>query len=424
VSEDLVQLLLIEDSFDDAELLLWHLKKAGLQLEYERVDSEPAMREALARKEWDIIIADYFLPSFSGLAALEIIRQSGVDLPFIIVSGKVGEDTAVEAMKAGAHDYILKGNLARLVPAITRELQEANTRRKRRIAEKELHTLKQAIETIPIGVTISDCSGKIIFTNKAEGDIHGYTLEELIGNNVRIFAPPGLKEERCKDVVEHFECLRRESVNIRKDGTLFPVSLISSVVVDDNGAPVAVVTACEDISERKESEKKLLYMSTHDTLTGFYNRFYFDQEMERLKEDKSVPISVIMLDVDGLKEINDTLGHAAGDKMLKQTASVLLSVFRTEDIIARIGGDEFVVLLPGADYTVVDKAIRRIRDVLDQSATVMGGLGLSLSIGAATAEHPEQLQDTFILADERMYQDKMTKTRRKREVSVSDRRLA
>jgi len=410
MEERALRILLVEDSPDDADLLLWHLRKSGIESEWERVDSAVAMSEALDRMTWDIVIADYIMPGFSGLAALKVLRDKGIDIPFIIVSGKMGEDTAVEAMKAGAHDYLIKDSLARLAPAIRRELREAEARCERLRAEQELKTLKHAIETIPIGVTIADRHGRIIFTNKAEADMHGYDVCELIGKDVRIFAPPERWHPWGKEVIGEFVSARRETENIRKDGTRFPAYLVSSVVFGDDGDPVAVITACEDITERKEAEEKLRYMSCHDTLTGFYNRAFFEDEMERLSCESELPISVIMVDVDGLKEVNDTLGHAAGDKVLKQTASVLMSVFRSEDIVARIGGDEFVVLLPGADQSVVEKAMQRVRDVVLQASRSMGGLGLSLSLGAATAHSAEALGETLKLADERMYEEKLTKS--------------
>jgi DNA-binding response OmpR family regulator len=145
-----LRVLIIEDSEDDTLLLLRELRKGWDRTVYERVETPQAMRAALSKQEWDIIISDYVLPQFSGLAALEVLRESGQDLPFIIVSGKIGEDIAVTAMKAGAHDYIIKGNLARLVPAVERELREAASRFNRRHVEEELehyrHHLEEMVE--------------------------------------------------------------------------------------------------------------------------------------------------------------------------------------------------------------------------------------------------------------------------------------
>lgn len=419
-----LRILLVEDSPDDAEILIWQLKKSGIESEWERVDTAEALRSALENTDWDIVISDYIMPGFSGLAALDILQEKGTDIPFIVVSGKMGEETAVETMKAGAHDYFIKGNLARLAPAIRRELEEAATRRRQRQSEQELKTLRHAIETIPIGVTIADRDGKIMFTNKADADLHGYRVEELIGQDVRIFAPPEMRSNWLKHTRGEASSRRRETINIRKDGSLFPAYLISSVILDDDHNPIAMVTACEDITERKEAEENLRFLSTHDTLTGFFNRAFFEDILEQFKKDRLSPISVIMVDVDGLKEVNDTLGHAAGDKILKQTASVLMSVFRSEDIVARIGGDEFVVLLPGADQHVVDMAMQRVRDVVEQASSSMRGIGLSLSLGAATVDDPDKLEDALRLADEEMYKDKLSKSGRapRGKLAISDRR--
>jgi len=134
----LLRVLIVEDSEDDAALLVRELRRAGYDLQFHRVETSEAMEAALEQHTWDVVIADYVMPGFDGLAALRLMKEKGLDLPFIVVSGKIGEETAVEAMKAGAHDYIVKGSLARLVPAIERELQEARVRREHRQLEEHL----------------------------------------------------------------------------------------------------------------------------------------------------------------------------------------------------------------------------------------------------------------------------------------------
>jgi signal transduction histidine kinase len=141
-----LRLLIVEDSEDDARLLIRELTKSGYDPDYERVDTPEAMQSALASGMWDVIISDYVMPRFSGLDALRMLKESTIDIPFIIVSGNIGEVTAVEAMRAGAHDYILKGNLARLAPAIERETVDAENRRKRRQADEELALLHKTLE--------------------------------------------------------------------------------------------------------------------------------------------------------------------------------------------------------------------------------------------------------------------------------------
>ena len=140
-------MLIIEDSEDDALLIERELTKNGYDLVCKRIDTPEALQNELIAKEWDIVIADFVMPRFSGLDALKILKDSKMDIPFIVVSGKIGEETAVEAMRAGAQDYIIKGNLARLAPVVERELADAEVRRKRRQAEEDLELLHNTLES-------------------------------------------------------------------------------------------------------------------------------------------------------------------------------------------------------------------------------------------------------------------------------------
>ena len=153
-----IRVLIVEDSEDDTVLILRELKRGGYDTTYERVETDKAMKAALDNQTWDIIICDYSMPKFSMPAALETLQKMGLDLPFIIVSGTIGEDVAVEAMKAGAHDYIMKDNLSRLVPAIERELREAEERQRHRQTENAIRTLVKSI----VGVTGQDFFDNIV----------------------------------------------------------------------------------------------------------------------------------------------------------------------------------------------------------------------------------------------------------------------
>ncbi len=132
-----IRVLTVEDSEDDALLLVRELRRGGYEPSFKRVETGETFSSALENETWDVIISDYSMPGFSSPAALELLKKSGLDLPFIIVSGKIGEDTAVAAMKAGAHDYIMKDNMARLIPVVDRELREAEVRRQRKRAEEQ-----------------------------------------------------------------------------------------------------------------------------------------------------------------------------------------------------------------------------------------------------------------------------------------------
>src|SRR4051812_22267937 len=130
-----LQVLLVEDSIADAKLLTHELRRGIASLEIERVEDADGMRAALRSQPWDAVISDWTMPKFSGLSALAMVGELELDLPFIIVSGSIGEEVAVEAMRAGAHDYLIKGNLKRLVPAVEREVRDAKVRAARRVAE-------------------------------------------------------------------------------------------------------------------------------------------------------------------------------------------------------------------------------------------------------------------------------------------------
>jgi signal transduction histidine kinase len=143
-----LRVLIVEDSQDDAELMLHELRRSGYDPVHRRVENEKEMREAVSQESWDVVLADYTLPQFSGGTALAMLRKSGLDLPFIIVSGTIGEDTAVAAMKAGAHDYIIKTKLGLLVPAVERELREAQGRHECRQAEADLAAHTKEIEVL------------------------------------------------------------------------------------------------------------------------------------------------------------------------------------------------------------------------------------------------------------------------------------
>jgi PAS domain-containing protein len=182
-----LSVLIVEHSEDDTRLLLRELQRGGFEPTHERVETAGALRAALAQQAWDVVISDYTMPSFTGLRALEIVQGSGLDLPFITVSGTVGEEVAVGAMKTGTHDYILKGNLPRLVPAIKRELREAESRRKRKLAEEEIRVAKEdwelTVDTVPDLILVMDEECRITRANRAVAAVTGLEPAQIIGRH-------------------------------------------------------------------------------------------------------------------------------------------------------------------------------------------------------------------------------------------------
>ena len=200
-----------------------------------------------------------------------------------------------------------------------------------------------------------------------------------------------------------------EGTNQTLTGKRIDISIKWSVAPGHEQDLSKVIISMIDITKRKQTELKLRYISSHDALTGLYNRAYFDEEMARLNNSRQHPISVIMVDVDRLKTINDTEGHLAGDKMLQRAASVLNEVFRSEDVVARIGGDEFAILLPNIDKEGAMRTVERIRENVNKQNEMVGGRRLSLSIGFSTVYKPGKLSNALIEADTNMYLDKAKK---------------
>src|SRR5438874_9574589 len=261
-----LRVLIVEDSEFDAQMMVSILRKGGYDVSCERVETGEGMRKALHDRAWDMILADYNLPEFNALAALRVLQESALDLPFIIVSGGIGEDIAVSAMKAGAHDYLMKGNLSRLVPAVERELREAANRAgqreaKRALQESELR-YRLLWETSPDAVILMDTQSQIHFVNPAVKEVFGYAPEEIIGQNLSLLQPERLRgshmiglKRYLQSGVKKLNWRASETVGKRKDGVEIPIE-VSFSDMDLNGER-RFVGFIRDITERKRAEREL-----------------------------------------------------------------------------------------------------------------------------------------------------------------------
>ena len=255
---DVLRVLLVEDSPSDAKLVLAALRGMGRPLEHERVDTAEAMRAALDRQAWDIVISDWSMPKFTAPAALAILKEKGLDLPFIIVSGTIGEDTAVDAMHAGAHDYVLKDRLGRLPPAVARELRECQERAARRQAEVALRAsearFRRLAESGVVGVVVAESSGKIIEANDAFLRMVGYTADEVRAGLVSWagMTPPEWDQQSVvatEQLRTHGFARPWEKEYFRKDGSRVPV--LVGVATLEEGKNISVYI---DLTERKRAD--------------------------------------------------------------------------------------------------------------------------------------------------------------------------
>ncbi len=255
--------LIVEDVDDDAQLMLRHLRNGGFAVTWERVDTPEALRAALARQPWDVVLSDYRMPRFSGLAALKILRASGLDLPFIIISGTIGEELAVAAMKAGADDYLIKGELAHLTVAVERELRNAATRREHLRAEAAVHHREaryQALtESSHEAIITADLAGTITDWNSGATRNFGYTAAEAIGQPLALLVPQRSREAYAAwltqlqaggplpDLGNDQDLFGR-----RKDGSEFPLELSFSRWEVPSGQFCTAII--RDITRRKRIE--------------------------------------------------------------------------------------------------------------------------------------------------------------------------
>lgn len=296
----------------------------------------------------------------------------------------------------------------RLHRAVEEELRE------RRLAEAALRQSEERYRTLVEnqgeGVAILDLQGMFIFTNPAAEGIFGVPRGSLTGRLLIEFMDAwqfGYLQHQLEQLQPN-EHITQELDILRPDGERRNLILTFSSQVSELGEKTGAFGVFRDNTERKLVEEKLRYLSTHDILTGLYNRTFFDEELARLERGRAFPVSILSVDLDNLKGVNDHYGHAAGDELLRRTARLLLSVFRSEDVVARFGGDEFVVLLPSSDAQVADEAIQRIRASLAREGSSRPKHTLKLSIGAATGKKAEHFGSLLRRADRAMYQDKLS----------------
>jgi len=263
-----LHLLIIEDSEDDALLVIRKVRQGGYNVEYERVETAQGMEDALASHSWDLIICDYSMPSFSAPKALDVLKSTGRDIPFIIVSGTIGEETAVAALKAGAHDFLIKGNWARLLPAIERELREAEVRRERKQAERSLQEseakFRRLVEYLPAVVYMNPAvnADSTTYVSPQIEEMMGYIPEEWLAEED--FWKKRIHPEdrqavlaQVDSAIQSGEPFDMEYRTIHRDGRVIWIRDKSILVYDEQNHPQFWQGIMLDITEQKQHEQEL-----------------------------------------------------------------------------------------------------------------------------------------------------------------------
>jgi len=455
-----IRILIVEDSEDDTLFMLRELQRGGCSPTYERVETPETMNAALDKQQWDIIISDFSMPCFSMTAALTMVKEKGLDIPFIIVSGAIGEEAAVEAMRAGVHDYVMKGDLARLVPIVEREVREAKIRCEHREAEAKIEHHNKSIETLyTVAQTVSQTldldelldAGLKQAVEATGADIGMIYLMNPEETSALLKAYKGIPEEVANLVLtveikdeELHNALRRKNLNIDPSAhkgkhsiklaeyvaKIGKLTSISSVPISTKGNLQGfIITGSYDSLKFSADDIELLAaignelgvgienatliqrtreLSVTDELTGLYNRRHFyevlETEIYRAKR-YGRPFCLAVLDLDKFKEYNDKYGHTVGDGVLKVFASMLVSALRKTDMAFRYGGDEFTIVLPGTDARRAMQIVERVRSKWFSVPKPQYLTGFSAGI-AYVPNDAETADGLVFLADTALYHSK------------------
>ncbi len=269
---------------------------------------------------------------------------------------------------------------------------------------------RKIFEMAPVGLMLEDEEGNILEVNDKLCEITGFEEEELLGNNIMDTLVIPEWREQAKENMDRIlsgENLEFKGFSRRKNGEKYYLHLFETKVSlprDKEG----ILSIQLDITDLKEKEEELKYLSYHDSLTDLYNRTFLEEEMKRLNTERQHPLSIIYCDVNGLKIVNDTYGHEAGDELLKEVAGILNSITRDEDLVSRWAGDEYVILLPDTDYSTAQKIAGRLEKTCRKAE--FRDIPITLGIGIAVKEDvEEEFGEVLTRADKRMYNDKLTK---------------
>ena len=410
-----IQVLFVEDSEVDVELALRALEQGGFEVSWERVDLEEDLKRALASSKPQAILSDFSMPRFDGVDALRLAKELAPHVPFIFLSGTIGEERAIEAMRLGATDYVLKNNMRRLGTVVRRALSEVGERERIRVAEEERARLVQILEATSDYVCMTDPAGAITYLNAAGRKLIGAPETEGVGKSLGEIYPAWARElieREGTPVASRAGVWNGETAILGADGTEIPVSQVIIAHRGPGGEIRFFSTIARDIRERKAYEARLQYLANYDPLTGLPNRDLLgDRTLQAVAHARraSRPAALLVLNLDRFKLVNESYSHGAGDTLLRMVADRLKSAVREGDTVARLGGDAFAVL--ATDLARPDDVLsvaRKIREAMHSPFRLEGrDLHVTLSIGASvTPRDGEEFDMLLRNADAAMHRVK------------------
>ena len=405
-----MKLLLVEDNPGDARLL--NLMLLGESPPIELVHCESlngalmVIEESRVSFPFDAILLDLSLPDSQGVETFHRIHEVAPDVPIVILTALNDKTVASRLASLGAQDYLVKGFVE--ADLMIRSLHYAIERKK---TEVGLKMVSKVFECMLEGIIMVDSDLLITHVNQAFTNIMGYQADEVIGRPVQ-----ALMSDRQENTLSTLWNMlttqgswQGEVWQRRKSGEIFPSHMSASEVSRSKRESSRFVIVFSDISDIKLSEERLHYLAHHDPLTGLPNRLFLNDRLEQAilhgKRQKT-SVTVMFIDIDHFKQINDSMGHAAGDLLLRTTAERLVMAIRETDTVARLGGDEFSIILTDVNQSTDHEAIaKKILDTVSQPVSLqeLGKVQLSVSIGIAS-HHAELSADELLEnADTAMY---------------------
>ena len=398
-----IQVLFIEDSEIDVELALRSLEQGGFDVSWECVQVEEELKRALSSHRPQAILSDFSMPGFDGMEALRLAKEMAPGVPFIFVSGTIGEERAIEAIRLGATDYVLKDNMRRLGTSVGRALSEASERERVRVSEEERARLVQVLEATSDYVGISEPTGKIIYMNAAGRKLTGAPESGDVGKSTIDIHPQWASERvegEGRRAAERDGLWHGESALLGADGTEIPVSQVITAHKGPNGTIRFFSTIARDIRDRKAYEERLQYFANYDPLTGLPNRSLLgDRALQGIAHAKRAgrPTALLVMNLDRFKLVNESYSHGAGDTLLRMVADRLRGAVREGDTVARLGADAFAALATDlARPDDVSAVARKIREAMHAPFWLEArDLHVTVSIGASI--YPRDGEDFDIL---------------------------
>ncbi|HEX4597814.1 MAG TPA: diguanylate cyclase, partial [Burkholderiaceae bacterium] len=412
---DRLKILVVEDTDADFRLITRHLRQDGLQADCVRVSSSDELAGALARDHVDLALVDYHVPGLEIQDSLARIHTGAPGLPVILMSGSIGEEAAVELLKQGVWDFVLKDRLARLVPAIQRSLREVAQQKAQREAEEQMRLAAVAFENTLEGILVTDADHRIISVNKAFTQITGHAAADILGRELSMLAADdqdGSFYARMRSWLVAHGNWHGEVLNRRQGGQNYAAWFNIAAVRASDGRITHYVGVLTDISERKAAQARIEHMAQHDPLTDLPNRMLLADRMQQAigqAQRSHRHLAVVFVDLDHFKHINDSLGHAIGDRVLIEISRRIVNNVRSSDTVARLSGDEFVVLLP--EVSGIEGVVRVVSGITEAIADPIqiGGNRIRMTASIGVSLYPKDGHDASALlinADHAMYHAK------------------